>query len=115
MVVALLGKTLKLIQPARDAVGCEILGLSWDYRYNSSNPFSIQLGGKTCVPPCVGPELFATTVVLGIVSRILDISCDIFGIYRYQHGEYFRDISITISCDISNDIDMILHVNIHHK
>ena len=28
---------------------------------------------------------------------------------------YFPDISIPISCDISNDIDMRLHVNIHRK
>ena len=48
-------------------------------------------------------------VVFSIVSRIINISCDIFGIYRYQHREY-RDISIPISCDLSNDIDMMLHV-----
>ena len=50
-------------------------------------------------------------VVFGIVSRILDISCDIFGRYRCQYREYVWDISIPISCDISHDIDTIPHVN----
>ena len=51
--------------------------------------------------------------MFGIVSRILDVSCDIFGVYRSEYREYARDISIPISCDISHDIDTILHVNLH--
>ena len=72
-----------------------------------------QLGGRLAYPHVWVRNCLL--VVFGIVYRILNISCDIFGIYRYEHREYFRDISIPISCDISNDIDMILHVNIHQK
>ena len=83
-------------------------------RYNNILAVYNQLGGRlgylrVWVRNCL-------LVVFGIVSRILDISCDIFGIYRYQYREYVRDISTPISCDISHDIDTIWHVlYMHHK
>ena len=67
-----------------------------------------QLGGRLAYPHVWVRNCLL--VVFGIVSRILDISCDIFGIYRYQYREHVRDISIPISCDISHDINTI-HVN----
>ena len=46
-------------------------------------------------------------VVFGIVSRILDISCDVFGIHWYQYREYFSGyLDIDVTCK---------YVNICHK
>ena len=50
-----------------------------------------QTGGRLAYPHIW--VLFFFLVVFGIVSRIIDISYDIFGIYRYQYREYVRHIS----------------------
>ena len=109
--VAPRGKT-KLIRSARDAVGWKSYvrtTVCMEYKLQITNR------GKDLRTPICGYIIFLL-VVFGIVPRILDLSCDIFGIYRYQYREYVRDISTPISCDISHDIDTIWHVlYMHHK
>ena len=46
-------------------------------------------------------------VVFGTVSRVLEISCNSFGIYRYQYREYVRDSSTPILFDILHDMDTV--------
>lgn len=69
--------------------------------------FTTKVYGHACmkrnpsIAACL-PRTCCFMVVLSIVSRILGITCDIFGIFRYQYRQVYPDIiSYLISCDIS--------------